>query len=61
MPDKIDKLVKYANATNIDLIADLYIFDLISFDELKQVSDRMNSDLNFEEVQRCYDELHKEE
>lgn len=58
---KIDKLVHYANSTNIDNVADLYIFDLITFNELKQVSERMNSNLDLDDVKRCYDELHMKE
>lgn len=54
---KIDKLIHYANSTNIDNVADLYIFDLITFDELKQVCEKMNSDLDLEDVKRCRDEL----
>lgn len=54
---KIDKLINYANSTNIDNVADLYIFDLITFNELKQVCEKMNSDLDLEDVKRCRDEL----
>lgn len=54
---KIDKLIHYANSTNIDNVADLYLFDLITFDELKQVCEKMNSDLDLEDVKRCHNEL----
>lgn len=54
---KIDKLIHYANSTNIDNVADLYIFDLITFNELKQVCEKMNSDLDLDECKRCHDEL----
>lgn len=60
MPSKIEKLIHYANSTDIDNVADLYIFDLITFDELKQVCEKMNSDLSLEDVKRCYDKLHTE-
>lgn len=54
---KINKLINYANSTNIDNVADLYLFDIITFDELKQVCEKMNSDLDLEDVKRCHDEL----
>lgn len=60
MPSKIEKLIHYANSTNIDNVADLYVFDLITFNELKQVVEKMNSDLDLEDVKRCHDEIHME-
>lgn len=57
---KIEKLIHYANSTNIDNVVDLYLFDLITFNELKQVSEKMNSDLDLEDVKRCHDEMYLE-
>ena len=57
MPSKIEKLIHYTNSTNIDNVVDLYLFDLITFNELKQVSEKMNSNLDLEEVKRCHDEI----
>lgn len=59
---KIDKLVHYANSTNIDNVADLYLFDIITYRELETVVNQMNVNSNpqeyLDDVQRCYDELH---
>ena len=57
---KIEKLIHYANSTNIDNVVDLYLFDLITFNELKQVSEKMNSDLDLEDAKRCHDEMYLE-
>lgn len=58
---KIDKLINYANSTNIDNVADLYLFDIITYKELEAVVSQMNIDNNpqkyLDECQRCYDEL----
>ena len=59
---KIDKLINYANSTNIDNVADLYLFDIITYRELETVVNQMNVNSNpqeyLDDVQRCYDELH---
>lgn len=59
---KIDKLINYANSTNIDNVADLYLFDIITYKELETVVSQMNIDNNPQEyldrVQKAYDDLH---
>lgn len=58
---KIDKLINYANSTNIDNVADLYLFDIITYKELEAVVSQMNVNNNsqeyLDECKRCYDEL----
>ena len=58
---KIDKLINYANSTNIDNVADLYLFDIITYRELEAVVSQMNVNNNpqeyLDECQRCHDEL----
>lgn len=58
---KIDKLINYANSTNIDNVADLYLFDIITYRELETVVNQMNVNNNpqeyLDECKRCYDEL----
>lgn len=59
---KIDKLINYANSTNIDNVADLYLFDIITYRELETVVNQMNVNNNPQEyldrVQKAYDDLH---
>jgi hypothetical protein len=59
---KIDKLINYANSTNIDNVADLYLFDIITYRELETVVSQMNVNNNPQEyldrVQKAYDDLH---
>ena len=58
---KIDKLINYANSTNIDNVTDLYLFDIITYRELETVVNQMNVNNNpqeyLDECKRCYDEL----
>ena len=58
---KIDKLINYANSTNIDNVTDLYLFDIITYRELEAVVNQMNVNNNpqeyLDECKRCYDEL----
>lgn len=59
---KINKLINYANSTNIDNVADLYLFDIITYRELETVVSQMNVNNNPQEyldrVQKAYDDLH---
>lgn len=59
---KINKLINYANNTNIDNVADLYLFDIITYRELETVVNQMNVNNNPQEyldrVQKAYDDLH---
>ena len=59
---KMDKLINYANSTNIDNVADLYLFDIITYRELEAVVSQMNVNNNPQEyldrVQKAYDDLH---
>lgn len=58
---KIDKLINYANSTNIDNVTDLYLFDIITYRELEAVVTQMNVNNNpqeyLDECKRCHDEL----
>lgn len=58
---KINKLINYANSTNIDNVTDLYLFDIITYRELETVVNQMNVNNNpqeyLDECKRCYDEL----
>ena len=47
---KIDKLINYANSTNIDNVADLYLFDIITYRELETVVNQMNVNNNPQKI-----------
>ena len=58
---KIDKLINYAYSTNIDNVADLYLFDIITYRELEATVINMHIDdyqTYLDNCQKSYDDLH---